>query len=743
MTRQGAEERIRVLTVLTVPFDRNGITQCVMNYYEKLDHDAFSMDLVTMGAAPVYVERMFAQNGDRVIPLSGRGRNPFCYYCALKKTARAGNYDILHAHGNSNTLAVELLAAKKAGIPTRIPHSHNTTCSHMLEHKLLAGAFSESTTLPMACGQAAGRWLYGDAPFTVLHNAIDTERFAFRADTREETRRRLSLSEHATVFGHVGGFNTQKNHTFLIDVFALLAREVPDARLLLVGDGYTRGATEEKVAALGLSDRVIFYGKTDAPEKLLCAMDAFLLPSLHEGLPFTLLEAQTSGLFCLASDAVTREADMTGNVSFLPLTASPRAWAAAAAELCRGNRVNISAQAADSIRRAGYDIVQNAAQLMEIYRAEKARTSRKIELSSILIMTHNMAGGGCERVIAQLANRFAKQGVIVTIATEYRADSFYPLSDAVRLTALSQKTECRSRDIPKVYGALRRLVREEKPDVVLAMPEKVNVWTVLFLLGRGVPVVVSERNDPRRHPESRVKRLLRRVLYPFATGFVFQTDEAAAYFSKPIQRRGTVLPNPLDTSRIPAPFSGERKQNIVSAGRLEKQKNFPLLIRAFSIFHKAHPNYTLTIYGEGTERDALTALAASLNVSDAVQLPGQTKTLGQDMNDAAMFVLSSDFEGMPNVLIEAMAAGLPCVATDCSAGGCRALIEDHENGLLTKVGDCDALANAMATLADDSALAAALGENAQRIRERLDENLVAEQWKSYLERAIKQKTKRR
>lgn len=737
MTQQGTGAQIRILTVLTVPFDRNGITQCVMNYYEKLDHNAFSMDLVTMGAVPVQIERLFCQNGDRVIPLSGRGKNPFGYYHALLKTARAGHYDILHAHGNSNTLAVELLAAKNAGIPTRIPHSHNTTCSHMLEHRLLAGVFSNSATCALACGQAAGHWLYGDAPFTVLHNAIDTQRFLFRADTREEIRDQLNIPHNAMVFGHVGGFNTQKNHTFLIDVFELLARDVPDAWLLLVGDGYTRCAMEQKVAAMGLSRHVIFYGKTDAPQELLCAMDVFLLPSLHEGLPFTLLEAQTSGLCCLAADTVTREADMTGNVSFLPLTASLRAWATAAAELRCDDRVRQSAKAACRIREAGYDIVQNAAQLMEIYREEKARTTQKNGLSSILIMTHNMAGGGCERVIAQLANRFAGQGMHVTIATEYRADSFYSLSDAVKLVALSDKAACRSRDIPAVYGALRRFVKKNKPDVVLAMPEKVNVWTVLFLLGSGTPVVVSERNDPRRHPESRIKRLLRRLLYPFAAGFVFQTEEAAAYFSKPIAERGVVLPNPLDTSRIPAPFTGERKQRIVSAGRLEKQKNYPLLIRAFSIFHKAHPDYTLTIYGEGTERDALTALAASLNVSDAVQLPGQTKILGQDMNDAAMFVLSSDFEGMPNVLIEAMAAGLPCIATDCSAGGCRALIADKENGLLTSVGDCDGLANAMTSIADDAVLAKKLGKNAESVRDKLDETVVAERWKSYLERVSK------
>ena len=151
-------------------------------------------------------------------------------------------------------------------------------------------------------------------------------------------------------------------------------------------------------------------------------------------------------------------------------------------------------------------------------------------MKRLLIMTHNMAGGGCERVIAQLANRFADWGIACTIVTEYACESFYPLDARVRLMPLLPGGACPSRSIPRAYLALRRLVRRERPDVVLAMPEKVNVWTVLFLLGSGVPVVVSERNDPRRHPESRVKRLLRALLYPFARGFIFQTQGAAACF---------------------------------------------------------------------------------------------------------------------------------------------------------------------------------------------------------------------
>lgn len=353
-------------------------------------------------------------------------------------------------------------------------------------------------------------------------------------------------------------------------------------------------------------------------------------------------------------------------------------------------------------------------------------------MKDLFIMTHNMAGGGCERVIAQLANRFVDWGIACTIVTEYACQSFYPLDGRVRLVPLLPGDACPSRCIPRAYLALRRLVRRERPDVVLAMPEKVNVWTVLFLLGSGVPVVVSERNDPRRHPESRVKRLLRRLLYPFARGFVFQTAGAAACFPRGIRARAAILPNPLDTARLGPPWEGEREKRVVFVGRLEAQKNVPLLLRAFARFRAAHPDWTLSLYGDGSQRASLEALARSLLPDGGAVFAGARQDVAACIRRAGIFALSSDFEGMPNALIEAMALGLPCVATDCPSGGCAALIDDGKNGLLVPAGNEGALSRAMARLADDPALAAELGRAARRMADTLDDRRVAGEWRGYL-----------
>ncbi len=354
-------------------------------------------------------------------------------------------------------------------------------------------------------------------------------------------------------------------------------------------------------------------------------------------------------------------------------------------------------------------------------------------MKKLMIVTHKMSGGGCERVIAQLLHCFARDGMECKLVTECGVPSFYDLPESVEQVYLTFGDTLPASKIPKAYQKLRKLVKQEKPDLVLAMPEKVNVWAVLFLLGTGVPVVVSERNDPHKHPENKLKRLLRRLVYPFAGGFIFQTQDAAAYFPKSIQKRGIVLDNPLDTSRIPARFKGERRRVVAAAGRLHEQKNFDLLIRSFARFYKDHHEYSLVIYGEGPERERLMTTASRLGVAGAVELPGQSKTLLEDIDDCAMFVLSSDYEGMPNVLIEAMACGLSCVATNCPIGGVRSLIEDGENGLMIPVGSERALVHAMTTLADDAPLAERLGRNAVQIRERLDELNVAAKWRQYLE----------
>lgn len=352
-------------------------------------------------------------------------------------------------------------------------------------------------------------------------------------------------------------------------------------------------------------------------------------------------------------------------------------------------------------------------------------------IEKIIIVTRNMVGDGAERVIAQLSNFFAAQGKQCSIITLNDDEVFYKLDPSISVLPVGEKSGNKVLDKLLRYRMVRKMVRREKPDIVLSMPEEIGVYVLLALLGTGIPVYVSERNNPWVMPDVKVTRILRTLMYPTARGIIFQTEMAKSFFPESIQEKGVVLSNPVDAQRIPAQHAGEREKVVVAAGRLSPQKNIPLLLKAFARFSPGHPEFKLRIFGEGELREELTELAKTLNIADKVEMPGRSTSLLEKMNSAAMFVLSSDYEGMPNVLLEAMCMGMPVISTDCPSGGPRELIEDGVNGLLVPVGDEQALCAAMEKMAD-SDYARCLADNAWNIREKLTSRNVFVSWYRYL-----------
>ena len=358
--------------VLTVRYGKNGIANCVMNYIDRLDPARVRCDLVCPNEPDERARAMVEKTGGSVFVLSGRNRHPFGYIRALSRIVRARGIEIVHAHGNSATLAAELIAAKRGGANVRMPHSHNTTCNMKLADRLLRGVFYRTATHNVACSVAAGDWLYPKRAFTVLNNAIDAERFRFSDLQRAETRERLGIAPEAFIFMHIGAFNAQKNQAFLLEAFGQLLRQRQDASLMLVGDGERRAASEARAEALGIRNQVSFLGLRDDIPALLSAVDAFVLPSLHEGLPLTLVEAQCAGLGCIVSDRVTRESALTDLVSFVAIEQST-AFANAMAQAQRMERRATSDRAITSAMEAGYDVSQNTQSLMRLYEAAAGR----------------------------------------------------------------------------------------------------------------------------------------------------------------------------------------------------------------------------------------------------------------------------------------------------------------------------------------------------------------------------------
>jgi len=353
-------------------------------------------------------------------------------------------------------------------------------------------------------------------------------------------------------------------------------------------------------------------------------------------------------------------------------------------------------------------------------------------MKKIAFVTRSMQAGGAERVLQQIITAFCADIECSLFLTEDKP-IFYDLPQECYAVVIGNQSGNSAMNKFKQYKFLRKKLKECNPDVVLAMPEEIGIYAILAMIGTGIPVVVSERNNPWVMPYRKVSRILRRVAYRFASGFIFQTGQAASFFSKRIQKRGIVLPNPLDLTRIPERHTGEREKTVAAVGRLDKQKNFPLLIDAFSDFHTDHTEYCLSIYGDGPEGEYLKQYASERLGPGVYTFHGKSTRVLQEICSAGMFVLSSDYEGMPNALIEAMAMGLPCVSTDCPSGGPAALIQNGTNGILVPVGNRQRLTEAMSAMADCSEWAKELGENAVQINKKFDSRVVAVQWRNYLE----------
>lgn len=278
----------------------------------------------------------------------------------------------------------------------------------------------------------------------------------------------------------------------------------------------------------------------------------------------------------------------------------------------------------------------------------------------------------------------------------------------------------------------RSLVKREKPDLILSFLEPFNIRVLLCTMGLGVKTIVAERNDPRGVNKYWVVEQFEKLIYRRADKILVQTETVRKFFDGELSDRTHIIYNPVNLPKemVGKALVSEKKKRIVSVARLMPQKNHDVLMKAFAKFSKTHPDYTLTIYGEGPLMDNLKALATSLGVGEKVFLPGPSKTIHQDILDAEMMCLVSQREGMSNAMIEAMCLGLPCICTKVS--GAIDLIEDGTNGLLVEIGEVEQLVEKMNMLADQPALAKEIGKNASKLYEILNKDRIYEEWMSYL-----------
>ena len=310
------ETKIKI-AIVTKDLGRNGISAVIMNYAENMDLNKFKLTIFAGEKIDDSYLSECQKFGIDVIKLSNKKRK-FKYYNDLYKNIHKREYDILHVHGNSSAMFFELFIGKLKKIKVRIAHCHNTKKSKSILKKFLLLFFNHSYTNAFACGKLAGDILYKNKEFYIMKNGVDTSKYLYDESTRNKIRKQLNIDEKF-VLGHIGRFNTQKNHQFLLDVFERVAEKDNKFVLLLVGDGPDFNEIQERISKSKYKDRIILYGETSKPEEMYLAMDAFVFPSLYEGLPLTLVEAQISGLQCLISDIITDEVIISDIVTKLPL----------------------------------------------------------------------------------------------------------------------------------------------------------------------------------------------------------------------------------------------------------------------------------------------------------------------------------------------------------------------------------------------------------------------------------------
>ncbi|MEK3683103.1 glycosyltransferase [Paenibacillus sp. FSL R10-2736] len=353
------------------------------------------------------------------------------------------------------------------------------------------------------------------------------------------------------------------------------------------------------------------------------------------------------------------------------------------------------------------------------------------EAEKIAIFIGSLARGGAERVSVLLGEYFNKKGVEVYIITLNTNFNEYQINSRIRRIILNEEEKGKWQWIHMVKK-LKVILSELKPTAVLVMGVPLCMYVVPALIGTKIPLLVSERNDPSNFKGRKIIGLLSKSLMRLASGFIFQTEGAQNQYSKKIQQRSVVISNPIDINIFPEESLEYKNKKIVSVGRLVPQKNHELLINVFAKISKDYPEYSLIIYGEGRERNSLQKIIDSHNLSEKIILAGVKEDVLNQINDAELFVMSSNFEGLPNALIEAMALGIPVISTNCPSGGPASLIRHEFNGLLVPVGDKNELEKAVRLLLSDKNYAAELGRNAYNIRATLDIDVIGYHWFDFI-----------
>ena len=359
--------KIKVLIVMTGYLTKDGISNNLMNYYKYLPKDRFVFDYVCAGISnpkQEWIEEL-KKNHSSLFTISGRKKHPFKYIKSLRKIIREKRYEIVHAHGNSSTLFLEMLAAKKENVQIRISHSRNTSCQHKIFDFLLRPLLYLYSNVYFACGKEAGEWLFHKKKFTIIPNGNNCSKFKFDDSCQLLDNDKINIITSGRV-------NEQKNHIFFIKVFNELIKLNANYHFTIIGEISRKNVKYEidkYIKVHHLENNISFLGGVSSPEKYLSSADIFVLPSLYEGFPNTLVEAQMNGLPCIVSDKITLSACVCPNVIQISISdKSIDLWVKQVIKFSsKRNRCLDSIRNIKILKEKGFDIEENSKNLEQLY----------------------------------------------------------------------------------------------------------------------------------------------------------------------------------------------------------------------------------------------------------------------------------------------------------------------------------------------------------------------------------------
>lgn len=364
-------------------------------------------------------------------------------------------------------------------------------------------------------------------------------------------------------------------------------------------------------------------------------------------------------------------------------------------------------------------------------------------MESIAFHLNCLVKGGAERVVSNLANQFAAEGIKVYVATEWTDEDEFELDERVTRVHVGLRPEDEKKNrVTKFFlrvKYLKEFVKKYHPQVLVAFAQRANYRALMAAGKSDIPVVISIRTDPVGHYDALSDKVQIKWLFPRAAGCVFQTTGQKEFFKPYLQENSRIILNPVNPKYFGLPKPLTREKAVVHHARLVDFKNQPLLCNAFIEVHKKHPDYVLKIYGpdsfDGT-KEILDKIIADNHAEDYILLMGGSDELEKEIPKGAVYAFTSDWEGLPNSLLEAMAMGMPIVATDCPCGGPRTVMTDGKNGLLIPIKDKDALVKGINRLIEDRELAERLGEEAAKIEDITNSEAIFIQWRDYLDKVI-------